>query len=151
MYENPYGTSLEARVLAATPLELVALLYDGAVEAVQAARRHLAQGNIVERGRAVAKAVKILTELYHSLNRQPADELSKRLAGLYDYMQRTLLDANFRQTDEGFAETERLLKTLREAWAQVSSQPVPQSPVTEPVHASPLHPNGPQAAWPRTA
>lgn len=129
MHENPYGTSLEARVLCATPLELVALLYDGAIEAVQAARRHLAEGNVTQRSRSTTKAVKILSELFQSLKREPGDELSARLAGLYDYMQRSLLDANFRQVDSGFAETEKLLKTLREAWAELCAQsPKPVAP-----------------------
>jgi flagellar protein FliS len=126
MYENPYSASFEARILCATPLELVALLYDGAIEAVQGARRHLADGKVMERSRSITKAVSILSELYQSLKRQPEDELSTRLAGLYDYMQRTLLDANFRQTDSGLAETESLLKTLRDAWMQISS-PLPRT------------------------
>jgi flagellar protein FliS len=120
MYSNPYASSLETRILAATPLELVRFLYEGALEAVQSARAHLAQGRIPERGQAVTKAVAILTELSLSLDVKLGGELATRLAGLYDYMQRILLDANFHQADGGLRETESLLQTLLEAWQQTS-------------------------------
>ena len=120
MYENPYDTSLETRVLSATPTELIQLLYEGAIEAVQAARQHLSQGRIAERGRSVSKAVEILSELSRSLNHTAGGDLSSRLAALYDYMQRTLLEANFSQTDGGLAETEGLLKTMAEAWRELA-------------------------------
>src|SRR5580658_6251130 len=96
MQENPYSKSLEARVLSATPLELVVILYDEAIQAVRAARTHLASKNIHARGRAVSKAVSILLELSRSLNFEAGDrELSKRLAGVYEFMRSSLLAANF--------------------------------------------------------
>ena len=125
--DNPYLDSLEIRVLSATSLELVAILYEGAIGAVRAAREHLAAGRIHERARAVSKAVNILIELNRSLNLEAGGELSKRLAGLYDFMQRTLLDANFRQTDDGLATTESLLVSLHQAWAAISVRPVSAS------------------------
>lgn len=132
MLDNPYKDSLEVRVLSATRLELVVMLYDGAIDAVRAARGCLASGEIRARSRAVTKAVSILIELSRSLNFEAGGDLSKRLAGLYDFMQRSLLEANFRQTDEGLAITERLLVSLREAWVAVSSQTpaVPEVPET---------------------
>jgi hypothetical protein len=47
-------------------------------------------------------------------------------------MRTTLLDANFRQTDDGLATTERLLVSLREAWFTVSAgaQPDTSTPNT---------------------
>jgi flagellar protein FliS len=122
MYNTPYSSSLEMRILSATPLELVVILYDGAVEAVENAREHLAGGRISERSLAITKAVAILNELSHSLNCAQGDEMSIRLSDLYSYMCGLLLDANVRQSDKGLAETESLLKTLREGWAEIASQ-----------------------------
>jgi len=119
---NPYETSLETQILSATPVELTAMLYDGALTAVREARRHLAEGRIPERGRQISKAVEILAELSRSLDLKQGGDLTVRLASLYDYMQRTLLDANFRQADDGMATTENLLKTLSEAWSQVARE-----------------------------
>jgi flagellar secretion chaperone FliS len=124
MYENPYAFSLEARILSATPMELVKLLYQAAIEAVQDAREQLSRGEIMERGRSVSKALKILAELSGSLDHAKGGELSGRLAALYDFAQRTLLDANFRQADDGLEKVEELLKTLYEAWSGIDQ---PQS------------------------
>jgi flagellar protein FliS len=125
MYNSPYfADSLETRILSATPIELVQMLYDGAIDAIQSARRHLAEGRIKDRSLSVSKAIAILAELSGSLNYEKGGELSIRLGGLYSYTQRILLEANFRQTDDGLAESERLLKTVREGWSQIGGQPV---------------------------
>lgn len=116
MYDNPYGSSVEAKVLSATPLELVEMLVNAAVSAVVDARRHLAAGRIPERARAATKTVEILAELSRSLDHTKGGDLSARLAGLYDYIARQVLDANFRQSDQGLAEAESLLRTLHEGW-----------------------------------
>jgi len=137
MLANPYADSLELRISSATPLELVTILYDGAIDAVRSAREHLASGEIYLRSRAVTKAVNILIELSRSLNMEAGGELSRRLSGLYDFMQRSLLDANFRQTDEGLATTEKLLTELREAWAALSHGRSQVTPAVYPVREMP--------------
>src|SRR5215471_21082000 len=104
MYQSSHEAFLESRVLSATPLELVHLLYRGAIEAVQDARHELAGGRIVERWRAISRACAILTELSAALNHQTGGELASRLGALYDYMQRRLLEANLQQSDPPLGE-----------------------------------------------
>ena len=116
MWNSGHDTYLESRILAADPLELVNLLYQGCRQAVRDAREHLAAGRIGERSRAITKACEILVELAGSLDHSHVCEISQRLALLYDYMQRRLLDANMRQADEPLAEVLALLTTLGEAW-----------------------------------
>jgi flagellar protein FliS len=135
MYDNPYGSSIETRVLAATPMELIEILFDAAVESVMEARRHLAEGRIAERGRAVTKAVEILNELSRSLDHSAGGELSARLASLYDYIAQRLLDANFRQADDGMAEAESLLRTLLEGWSGAVANQAPPPSSCAPVYA----------------
>jgi flagellar protein FliS len=114
-------------------MELVRMLVDAAVDSVRAARRHLADGKIAERSRAVNKTYAILAELYGALDRERGGELSERLSSLYAYMQRRLLDANFRQSDDGLAEVEQLLLPLQEAWQQVGVADRNTSPAEETV------------------
>ncbi|HWB98340.1 MAG TPA: flagellar export chaperone FliS [Bryobacteraceae bacterium] len=118
---------LESRVLSADPVELVSLLYEGAIGAVEQARRHLAEGDIRERAAAISKAVGILIELSRAVNPQ-AGELSQRLLQLYDYLQRRLLEANFQQIDEPLGEVLRLLRTVAEGWTAVCAQAEPPQP-----------------------
>ena len=130
MSHSAQDAYLEGRILSADPLELVRLLYQGCSDAVREARRSLAEGEIASRSRWVSKASDILTELIGSLDRQRGGEIGERLALLYDYMQRRLLEAHLRQADEPLAEVLGLLVTLGEAWAGVQAQARP--PVVEP-------------------
>ncbi|HVP46994.1 MAG TPA: flagellar export chaperone FliS [Bryobacteraceae bacterium] len=107
------------KIVAADPIELVRLLYKGAVEAVEAARRCLGARDIRGRSAAISKGFEILGELIVSLDHERAPELSRRLAELYDYMQHRLLAANLEQADAPLAEVLGLLETLAGAWNQV--------------------------------
>jgi flagellar protein FliS len=122
MWQNAHDTYLEDRVLSADPVELVDLLYQACATAVGDARRHLAGGEILARARSISKACDILLELTVSLDHQRGGALSQRLAQLYGYMHRRLLEANFRQSDEPLAEVARLLATLKEGWEGVTGE-----------------------------
>jgi flagellar protein FliS len=108
---------LETRVMAATPVELVRMLYGALIQAVGDARRHLAAGDIAARSRQISRAVEIVLELSGSLDRDKGGELARNLVELYDYIQRRLLEANVRQEDAPLAEALGLLHTMSEAWA----------------------------------
>ena len=81
----------ESRILSADPIELIQILYEGALGAVDEARSNLARRNIAGRSAAIGKAVAILSELSSSLDHETGGEISRTLAELYDYMQRRLL------------------------------------------------------------
>ena len=119
MWRNAYDTYLEDRILSADPVELVHMLYQAATTAIGDARRHLAEGRIKERATSISKACDILLELTTSLDYERGGAMSERLANLYGYMHRRLIEANFRQSDECLAEVARLLATLEEAWEAV--------------------------------
>ena len=113
------NTYFENEVLTADPVRLVQLLYRGAIEAVGAARRHLAAGEIRERVRQINKAIGIVHELLESLDRERGGEIATNLAGLYGYLSTRLIEANAQQIDAPLSEVETLLITLAEAWAPV--------------------------------
>jgi flagellar secretion chaperone FliS len=121
MWRNAHDTYLEERILSADPVELVHLLYQAAIGAVEDARRHLAERQILARARSISKACDILLELDTSLDFERGGEMSVRLAQLYGYMHRRLVEANFRQSDQPLAEVAGLLATLMEGWAGVKA------------------------------
>jgi len=122
MWQNAQEAYLEGRILSASPLGLIRLLYQGAAGAVREARRHLAAGEIRQRSRAITKACDILVELEQALDYARGGEISRRLGELYFYMQQRLTEANFRQTDAPLAEVLGLLAPLLEAWDALSAQ-----------------------------
>jgi flagellar protein FliS len=127
MPTTKFDQYLEAEVLGADPVKLVHLLYRGATEAVGAARRYLAAGDISRRSRQISRAWGILLELLQSLDRERGGELGTRLAALYTYMQQRLIEANLQQTDAPLAEVETLLGTLGRAWHSLQAPPAPAS------------------------
>jgi len=117
----------ENRILSASPAELVRILYDAALRAVDAARVHLRDGDIASRSREISKAQMILVELSNSVDCEKAGEIGKRIVGLYDYMLNRLVEAHVEQQDAPLAEISRLLTILQEGWidVEVSAAAVP--------------------------
>ena len=163
MWNSGHDAYLESRVLAADPVELVSLLYHAGTQAVQGARRYLAAGQIAERSQAINRACAIVIELTNSLDHERGGEISQRLALLYDYMGRRLLEANMQQSDAPLADVLGLLTTLSEAWAGVrqpqqkpaaessKSQTAADSRWNEPSTGSPVSQPPAQNAWSQPA
>ena len=99
MLHSAHDAYLESRVLSADPVELVVMLYQAAIGAVQEARRHLADGKIAERSKAISRACDIVLELQSALDKERGVEIAARLGALYAYMLRGLLEANLQQAD----------------------------------------------------
>ena len=120
---NPYGANayraigIETGVDAADPLGLVVMLYDGAVQAIVCAQRHLRDGEIALRGIHTSKAIDIVTQgLLASLDRTVGGDLVDGLASLYEYMGRRLFAANLNGDHAIYEEVSALLKDLRVSW-----------------------------------
>jgi flagellar protein FliS len=122
-----YDNYLKDEVLNADPVKLVTILFRAAIEAVGAARKHLANGSIHERSRQITKAFEIIGELRSALNHDAGGEISVRLAALYVYMQQRLLEANCKQADPPLEEVEKLLATLLEGWYAIRTEPPERS------------------------
>jgi flagellar protein FliS len=132
MWNTAHDAYLESRILAADPVELVRLLYQAAISAVRDARRHLAAGEIAARSRSVAKACDIVLELAGALDHERGGKISRRLAELYDYVHRRLIEANLQQADAPLAEVLALLSTLFEAWDGLKSHEAPAATAANP-------------------
>lgn len=109
---------LTNRVLGASPMELIRILYEAAVGSVRQAQGYLRSGEIMERGRAITKACDIISELEGSVNPNEAKEYSERLAALYGYIRRTLMTAHIEKSPLLLKEVEHLLTTLLDGWTQ---------------------------------
>lgn len=114
---------VETGVMSASPHRLIAMLYQGARQAVALARMHMQQINVPARGEAIGKAIRIVESgLQQSLNRDVGGELAARLDSLYSYICRRLLEANLQGSEELLIEVDRLLATLEEAWTGIGPE-----------------------------
>ncbi|HLG96569.1 MAG TPA: flagellar export chaperone FliS [Bryobacteraceae bacterium] len=124
------------RVTSASPVELVCILYETAIQATDEALAALRSGEILKRGEAVNKACQILCELQISLRHDIQEDYSDNLDGLYSYMQRQLVKAHAEKSEECFDEVSRLLHTLLDGWQgalkNLDASAAPETPQTQP-------------------
>lgn len=128
MVATGYARTYRANaILTASPGQLVLMLYDGALKALALAREGFAVSvddpkRISLINEQLLKAQAILQELQGGLNMEAGGEFARTMHRLYDYHNRRLLEANLRKQVEPVIEVERLVRELRDAWAQMLSQ-----------------------------
>lgn len=120
-----YARAYQAQsILTASPGQLVLMMYDGALRFMAQARAALAlpeedPKRIAQTNTALIRAQAVLAELQANLDHQAGGDFSRNLDRLYDYHQRRLLEANLRKDDAIIAEVERLVRELRDGWAEM--------------------------------
>lgn len=126
MVATGYARTYRANsILTASPGQLVLMLYDGALKALALAREAFNGEDprrIATINEQLIKAQAILTELQNGLNMEAGGEFAQTMHRLYDYHNRRLLEANLRKQVEPVIEVERLVRELRDAWAQMLSK-----------------------------
>lgn len=117
------AVDLEARVSTASQHELIQMLFDGAMLALNQACAAIAAKNIAAKGQATSRAISIIEEgLRSSLDKKLGGALADSLDGLYEYMAQRLLLASMRGDVNGFLEVKKLLSELRDAWSSIREQ-----------------------------
>jgi len=121
---NPQGAQnyLRTQVLTATPEQLQMMLYDGAIRFAEQARPALAAKNWEASYLAISRAQKIITELTSSLRHDIAPELCGRLASIYNFIYRKLVEANVEHKAESLDEAIKILRFQRETWEMLLKQ-----------------------------
>lgn len=140
MYTNPRNAAhvyanvgLETGVVAASPHQLIVMLYEGAELAVRMAIKHMNDGDISKKSAAITKASSIILDgLHAALDPQQGGDIAQRLGALYDYMNKRLLLAHINNQTAPLEEVLGLLQELHGAWKQIG----PASQTTQP----PRHP-----------
>lgn len=113
--------SIESGVDAANPIELIVMLYDGAILACNSAIPFVKKDDYAKRSPYIYKAIKIIQSgLRLSLDREAGGEIAINLDALYIYMTNRLVKANIDVDEAPIQEVIQLLTELRSAWAEIS-------------------------------
>ena len=126
------------KVLSASPMELILMLYDGGIRSLTHALEALDNGNDIDSrnhfSEQLLEAQSYITELTCSLDVERGGEMAVKMERLYDFMLNHLMEANAEARRQPVEEVKRLLSELREGWAQaMEAIPREQSPNPVPV------------------
>ena len=112
---------VETRLSGANAHQLVAMLFDGYMEALAQGRGAMRAGQLEAKGLALGRAVRIIEEgLRAGLDHQAGGSLARDLNDLYTYLTMRLTMANLRDDEAALDECQRLMLPLQEAWMAIA-------------------------------
>ncbi|HLM86680.1 MAG TPA: flagellar export chaperone FliS [Solirubrobacteraceae bacterium] len=117
----PHTAYRTAEVLAATPGQLVVLLYDGARRFLRQAAMAMGSGDIERAHTTLRYAERIIRHLDGTLDFEQG-ELPARLHLIYGFYLSHLNAARLHQEPAKLEEVSELLGELRDAWSQVAAE-----------------------------
>jgi flagellar protein FliS len=110
---------LATEVLTATPQKLHLMLVEAAIRFAQRGRRQWQAGDDAAACESLVRAQNIVSQLMSGLNYDSGCEVVPRLAAIYQFVFRTLLDGNLRRSEQKIDDAIRVLEAERETWRQV--------------------------------
>ena len=114
-------------VSSANGVQLIQMLFDGLLESLAATKGHIQNGAIVEKGKSIARASRIVIGLQGALDFERGGDLANNLNELYGYVTRRLLHVNARNDLDAWEEIFGLMNEIRSAWEGVPDL-IPASP-----------------------
>ncbi|HLH14252.1 MAG TPA: flagellar export chaperone FliS [Solirubrobacteraceae bacterium] len=117
----PHAAYRRGEVLAATPAQLVVLLYDGARRFLRQGASAMRDGEVERAHRALRRAERIVAHLDGTLDFEQG-EVAQRLHVLYGFCLRHLNDARMSLDAGKVEEVGELLGELRDAFNQAAAE-----------------------------
>jgi flagellar protein FliS len=108
---------LVEKVSTASPAELIGMLFDAAVVAMQAGQAGAEAGQLNDTHRHLVRAQNIVVELRCSLDLS-VGEIAANLDALYEFLGRRLIEANLKKDPAIVAECLRVFTPLRDGWSE---------------------------------
>ena len=115
-YDAFYETDMAAKVAAATPHQLVMMMFDGLEDELVRAKSHILAKRYERKAQSINKCIDILNALTSALDYEKGGELATNLASIYDYCVHRLYEASNALSAEMICEVEVLIAELRDGW-----------------------------------
>ena len=110
---------LQTAVLTAPPEKLQLMLYEGAIRFATQAREKLAEKNYEASFEFLVRAQNIVLELICGLRPEHNPSLCERLAGIYTFIYKKLVDANVNHTPSSIDDAVTVLRIQRDIWLEL--------------------------------
>ena len=108
----------ESAVRGATPLELVILLYDSAIEDMRRALTAMQKSEIENRSAQIAHALMVLQQLQGTLDFERGGSAARQFEQFYNLVRAKLLEAQIRGSSELMRQQIRCMSEVRDSWQQ---------------------------------
>ncbi len=110
------------QISTASSVQVVVLLYDGAISSMKLAQEGIVALNIHDKARFLDRALRVVGELSASLNMEEGGVVAKDLQRLYEYIQFELTQANHKNEPGRLEYPIRCMSEIREAWQELAIQ-----------------------------
>ncbi|MGE3269625.1 MAG: flagellar export chaperone FliS [Chloroflexota bacterium] len=119
---NPYQQYRATKVETAGSVDLVVMLYQGAVRFIRLGIDGIDRGDPKAAHANFVRAQDIIVELLGSLNREAGGQIANQLAAVYDYCFRQLVTANVKKDAVPAREVIGIMRDLGAAWQEIAAQ-----------------------------
>ena len=114
------SSGVTSQISDASPHRLIAMLYDGALERLALAASGITWNNLDAKLRGIDSTMAIIEHLLCVLDYKAGGDIASRLAALYDYMMRRLLQAKLNNDLGAVNEVTKLMRTLQSGWDAIA-------------------------------
>lgn len=121
-YTSQAAAYREMEVLAATPGQLVVIVYDQLLVSLRRARLALDGGTAELRGATLERCRAILTELLVTLDHDRGAGIARELSGLYTFFLAELVDVGTHRDARRLDRITAMVGELRDAFAQAAAE-----------------------------
>ncbi len=119
MYNNGIQMYRKTNVVTADPKRLVLMCYEGAIDCLKIGKQKLTEKDYEGKGKNIAKARDIISELKSSLNFDKGGTIAANLDSLYNYMLGRIMEADLENDVQAFEDVIGILVDLESAWEEI--------------------------------
>jgi len=119
----------ESAARGASPVQLVILLYERAIEDLRQAVIALEKDDIEGRTRGINHALVVIGQLQSSLDMERGGDVARNLERFYTLMRASLIEAQLKQSARILERQITQLVLLREAWLEVERATAAPNPI----------------------
>jgi flagellar protein FliS len=109
-------------VMGASPIQLVIMLYDGALRFIEEGKRAMADKDFDTKNTKFQRAQKIVMELISTLDIRNGGEVATNLLSLYTFVLNELVEGNVSDKEVHIDNAYRTMSELRESWVELERQ-----------------------------
>jgi flagellar protein FliS len=106
----------------ASPLQLVIMMYDGALKFMEAGKHAIAHQDLPRQNDQLQKAQKVVLELMACIDQDQGGDVARNLISLYTYVLNELVKANCEDSAEPVERCIKIFSELRDSWVQIEAQ-----------------------------